>query len=69
MIMREKLMNYNFSVIWTPGKSHHIVDALSRAPVFGPCDMDFEPEHLEIQELSASSVDFVRRRMRHLQIS
>ena len=22
-------------------------DALSRAPVFGPCDLSFEPEHLE----------------------
>ena len=33
--------------IWTPGKNHHIVDALSRAPVFGPCEMTFEPEQLE----------------------
>ena len=47
MRMREKLTSYNFSVIWTPGKSHHIADTLSRAPVFGPCDMTFEPEHLE----------------------
>ena len=47
MRMREKITAYNFSVIWTPGKSHHIADALSRAPVFGPCDLSFEPEHLE----------------------
>ena len=47
MRMREKLNSYNFSVIWTPGKSHHIADALSRAPVFGPCDLSFEPEHLK----------------------
>ena len=47
MCMREKLTNYNFSVIWTPGKGHHIANALSRAPVFGPCDLNFEPEHLE----------------------
>ena len=45
--MREKLKNYNFSVIWTPGKTHHISDAPSLAPVFGPCELHFEPEHLE----------------------
>ena len=47
MRMSEKVTSYNFSVIWTPGKTHHIADALSRAPVFGPCDMSFEPEQLE----------------------
>ena len=47
MRMREKVTSYNFSVIWTPGKSHHIADALSRAPVFGPCDLSFEPEQLK----------------------
>ena len=47
MRMREKLTAYNFSVIWTPGKSHHIADALSRAPVFRPCNLSLEPEHLE----------------------
>ena len=47
MKMREKITSYNFLVIWTPGKSHHIADALSHAPVFGPCDQSFEPEHLE----------------------
>ena len=34
MRMREKITSYNFSVIWTPGKTHHIADALSRAPRF-----------------------------------
>ena len=47
MRMREKVTFYNFSVIWTPRKNHHIADALSRAPVFGPCEMTFEPEQLE----------------------
>ena len=47
MRMREKVTSYNFTVIWTPGKNHHIADALSRAPVFGPCEMSFEPEQLE----------------------
>ena len=46
MRMREKVTSYNFTVIWTPGKNHHIADALSRAPVFGPCEMSFEPEQL-----------------------
>ena len=27
-------MEYNFTVTWVPGKSHHIADALSRAPLF-----------------------------------
>ena len=45
--MREKVTSYNFTVVWTPGKNHHIADALSRAPVFGPCEMSFEPEQLE----------------------
>ena len=47
MRMREKLTSYNFSVIWTTGKSHHIAGALSRPPVFGPCKLSFKPEHLE----------------------
>ena len=31
---RERIVNYNFDVKWTPGKTHCIADALSRAPVF-----------------------------------
>ena len=31
-----KLIGYQFKVLWTPGKTHHIADALSRAPVFQP---------------------------------
>ena len=31
-----KLISYQFKVLWTPGKTHHIADALSRAPVFKP---------------------------------
>ena len=34
--IREKLTNYAFEVIWSPGKCHLIADALSRAPVFHP---------------------------------
>ena len=32
----EKLVEYSFTVKWVPGKSHHIADALSRAPLFSP---------------------------------
>ena len=46
--MREKVPSYNFTVTWTPGKNHHIADALSRAPVFGPCETKFETEQLDI---------------------
>ena len=35
--IREKLAEFNMIVKWLPGKSHHIADALSRAPLFaGP---------------------------------
>ena len=33
---RERLTQYDFEVIWVPGKTHLIADALSRAPVFAP---------------------------------
>ena len=32
----EKLIRYNFDVVYTPGKTHYIADALSRAPYFEP---------------------------------
>ena len=38
--MREKLVDYNFTVEWAPGKNHEIADALSRAPVFEANDID-----------------------------
>ena len=38
--LREKLVEYNFTVTWVPGKSHHIADALSRAPLFSPEETD-----------------------------
>ena len=35
--IREKSAELNMIVKWVPGKSHHIADALSRAPLFtGP---------------------------------
>lgn len=38
--MRLKLTNYTFTLYWTPGKTHFIADALSRAPVFDPPEID-----------------------------
>ena len=38
--MREKLLPYTFTVKWVAGKEHHIADALSRAPLFAPVDLD-----------------------------
>ena len=38
--IREKLLEYCFTVTWVPGKSHLIADALSRAPLFAPEEID-----------------------------
>ena len=38
--MREKLLPYTFMVKWVAEKEHHIADALSRAPLFAPADLD-----------------------------
>ena len=37
--MCEKVAMYNFTVKWTPGKTHLIADALSRAPLFEAKDL------------------------------
>ena len=37
-----KLIGYQCKVLWTPGKTHHIADALSRAPVFPPNELQGE---------------------------
>jgi len=34
--IREKLLDYRFTIKWVEGKTHFIADALSRAPVFTP---------------------------------
>ena len=38
--IREKLLEYNFTVTWVPGKGHLIADALSRAPLFAPEEVE-----------------------------
>ena len=40
--IREKLVEFNMTVKWVPGKSHFIADALSRAPLFSPPTPDEE---------------------------
>ena len=46
MRMREKLTSYSFKVIWSPRKTHHIAEALSRAHLFRPCELTFEHEDI-----------------------
>ena len=36
-----KLVGYDFRLLWTPGKTHIIADALSRSPVF-PADEELD---------------------------
>ena len=41
--LREKVSGYQFTVTYVPGKTHNIVDALSRAPIFpGSDDLDIQ---------------------------
>ena len=49
---RERLTHFDFEVIWTPGKTHLIADALSRAPVFAPK----EPEAVICNALMAQTL-------------
>ena len=44
MRMSEKIAHFNFELKWVAGKTHYIVDALSRAPVFGPKEQLKETE-------------------------
>ena len=36
----EKLLQYTFTISWVPGKVHLIADALSRAPIFDPPEVE-----------------------------
>ena len=40
MRFRGKIMFYNFTVKWVPGKTHYIADVLSRAPVFSAAELE-----------------------------
>ena len=50
--IREKMLEYNFTVTWVPGKSHLIADALSRAPLFAP----EEVKDIDLQVAAAAKV-------------
>ena len=39
---RERLLNFNLKIVWKPGKSHAMADALSRDPRFGNPATDYE---------------------------
>ena len=41
MTMREKIFPYTFKITWVAGKTYFIADALSRYPVFGPFEDNF----------------------------
>ena len=41
MRMREKIIRYTFKITWVAGKTHFMADALSRYPVFGPAEDNF----------------------------
>ena len=53
--MREKIVMYNFTVQWTPGKTHLIADALLQAPLFAPQDLSGLEINTAITCLSATS--------------
>ena len=62
---REKLADYRFKVVWTPGKTNLIADALSRSPVFKPSPADDLDKDIECQEVFLNhvnvdpSIDFI----------
>ena len=41
MRMREKIIPYTFKITWVAGKTYYIADTLSRHPVFGPAEDNF----------------------------
>ena len=47
MRFREKIMFYNFSVKWVPGKKHYFAETPSRAPDFSAAKLEEDPRDLE----------------------
>jgi len=52
---REKLTPYCFDVKYTPGKTHYIADALSRAPVFDPPERELLDDASAVTTMALSS--------------
>ena len=53
---------HNFTVQWTPGKTHLIADALSRAPLFAPKDLsglEIDTAITCLSTMSASSLNII----------
>ena len=48
--MREELINFSFDVIWVPGKTHLIADALSRNPVFTAPEPEIEAIDINLDD-------------------
>ena len=71
--IREKLLDFSFTVTWVPGKMHYIADALSRYLVFGPHEMELPIDKILSLGDNTSSVDdeyanlvaFVQGRQHH----
>ena len=61
--LMEKLQLYSFDVVWTPGKSHFIADALSRAPVWASEDDGLAQEPATCAHIIESS--FVAMAAKH----
>ena len=60
--MCEKVAMYNFDVKWTPGKTHLIADALSRAPLFDAKDLpglEIDTAIMCLSMTSSSSLDII----------
>ena len=60
--MCEKVSMYSFKVQWTPGKTHLIADALSRAPLFSPQDLpglEIDTAITCLSATSSSSLDII----------
>ena len=53
------MANFSFNVVWQPGKSHAIADALSRAPVFAPREEDEDDADVSIRAITETNPNLV----------
>ena len=60
--IREKLLEYCFNATWVPVKSHLIADALSRAPLFAPEEIEdiaIDTAHVCLAKTSSGQLDMI----------